>query len=347
MAGLAAGYRHVRLGPLAVRVRPRAVGVGLGLLLLLLATAAFALARGSLVLPTREVIAVLLGQDAPKAALHIVADVRLPRVLLALLAGGMLGLAGATMQSLTRNGLADPGLIGVKEGASIGVLAVLFLAPHVDPALRPLAGLAGGLVTALIVCALARDLSGLRFILLGIGMSWLLSAGLLVFLTTADVNDVETALVWLAGSLHGAAWPTLPGAALWGGGGLAVLAATARGADALLLGRGAAIGLGVRPGMLDAVRLAAAVLMTAAAVSAVGNLGFVGLMAPHAARLLLGGGQAGLLAGSALVGALMVLAADTLGRLAFAPLQIPAGIVMAVCGVPVFLFMLWLRRDRL
>ncbi|WP_332122609.1 iron chelate uptake ABC transporter family permease subunit, partial [Azorhizobium caulinodans] len=102
-----------------------------------------------------------------------------------------------------------------------------------------------------------------------------------------------------------------------------------------------------RPGMLDAVRLAAAVLMTAAAVSAVGNLGFVGLMAPHAARLLLGGGQAGLLAGSALVGALMVLAADTLGRLAFAPLQIPAGIVMAVCGVPVFLFMLWLRRDRL
>ncbi len=342
-----AGYRRITFGPLAFRLRLRPVVICLALAGAIAAGAAWALLHGTLDIPPRAALAALTGGEASREVLHVIAEVRLPRVLMAILVGAMLGLAGAAMQTLTRNGLADPGLIGVKEGASIGVLLVIFGAPALGIAWRPVAGLAGGLSAALLVCALARDLSGLRFLLVGIGLSWLLSAVLLIFLTTADINDVETALLWLAGSLHNAAWPALPAAAFWGGVGALVLFSTARQADAALLGDAAARGLGVRLKGLNGLRLAASALMTAAAVSCVGSLGFVGLMAPHMARLMVGGGQGALLAGSALCGAFLVLAADTFGRLAFAPLQIPAGIVMAVFGVPVFLLLLWHRRDRL
>lgn len=342
-----AGYRRTTLGPLAFRVRLRPLVICLALAGAMLAGALWALMHGSLHIPTGAAIAALTGGEASREVLHIIMEVRLPRVLMAMLIGAMLGLAGAAMQTLTRNGLADPGLIGVKEGASIGVLLVIFGAPGLSLGWRPVAGLAGGLSAALLVCALARDLSGLRFVLVGIGLSWLLSAVLLIFLTTADINDVETALLWLAGSLHNAAWPMLPVAALWGAVGALTLAATARQADAALLGDAAARGLGVWLKGLNGLRLASSALMTAAAVSCVGSLGFVGLMAPHMARLMVGGGQGALLTGSALCGGFLVLAADTFGRLAFAPLQIPAGIVMAVFGVPVFLLLLWHRRDRL
>ncbi|MFS8039010.1 FecCD family ABC transporter permease [Xanthobacter sp. AM11] len=346
-AAHAAGHRRFALGPLSIRLRPRVAVFGAVLAAAILGTGLFALASGSLPLSLRDVLAALVRAPVAPEVMQVVAGIRLPRVLLAVLAGAMLGLSGAAMQALTRNGLADPGLIGVKEGASVAVLVLILAFPAVDVAARAPAGMAGGLAVALGVAALARDVSGVRFVLVGIGVSWLLSAALLVFLTTADVDDVETALVWLAGSLHGADWPLVPVAAFWGALGAGTLFLTARAADAALLGDGAARGLGVRLKLLGALTLAAPVLMTAAAVSCVGSLGFVGLMAPHMARLLLGGGQAAVLGASALFGGFMVLAADTAGRLLFAPLQIPAGIVMCVVGVPFFLFILWRRRDRL
>ncbi len=118
-------------------------------------------------------------------------------------------------------------------------------------------------------------------------------------------------------------------------------------ADVALLGDRTAIGLGVRLQQLTVLRFFAPVLLTSASVSCVGSLGFVGLMAPHMARFVLRGGQVSLLCGSALIGALLVLATDTLGRLAFAPLQIPAGIVIALVGCPFFVVLLWRRRDAL
>ena len=342
-----AGYRRIAVGPLALRFRPRAAGIGLALLLALMTAGLFALASGSLPVTLPEVFSALTRSGARAEVAHVVGEIRLPRVIMAILAGVALGLSGAAMQALTRNGLADPGLIGVKEGASIAVLALILGFPGVDAAWRPAAGMAGGLTVALLVTALARDLSGVRFVLVGIGVSWLLAAGMLVFITTADINDVETALVWLAGSLHAADRALIPALAFWSGLGALALIATSRGADAALLGDGIAKGLGVRLRTMKALGLAAPVLMTAAAVSCVGSLGFVGLMAPHMARFLVGGGQAAVLTASALLGAVLVLAADTAGRLLFAPLQIPAGVVMTLAGVPVFLLLLWQRRDRL
>ncbi|MFT4190884.1 MAG: iron ABC transporter permease [Comamonas sp.] len=274
-------------------------------------------------------------------------DFRLPRILAALLVGAMLGLAGAALQTLARNELADPGLVGVKEGAAVAVIAVALLAPQLASGWRTAAGLAGGLAVALLVAALSRDLTRVRFILVGIGVSWLLHAAIAIFTTTADLQDVQTALIWMAGSLHAASWPTLAATAPWAAVGLLLLLASSRAADVASLGPGVAAGLGVNLRRLHALRLLAACLLTAAAVAAVGSLGFVGLVAPHLSRLSLGGRQLALLAGSGLYGAALVLAADSIGRLAFAPLQIPAGIVMAIIGVPVLLALLWRRRDQL
>ncbi|PLN72032.1 iron ABC transporter permease, partial [Klebsiella quasipneumoniae] len=158
---------------------------------------------------------------------------------------------------------------------------------------------------------------------------------------------VQTAMIWLAGSLQAATWPLLAVAFCWALPGAIILFCTARAADAALLGDRTAIGLGVRLQQLTLLRFFAPELLTSASVSCVGSLGFVGLMAPHMARFVLRGGQVSLLSGSALIGALLVLVTDTLGRLAFAPLQIPAGIVIALVGCPFFVVLLWRRRDAL
>lgn len=342
------GLRTFRVGRFSRLWRPQTACWGVALVAMALGLLLSGLMQGSLPVPVSAIGRALFTPDALSAEQeYVVWDIRLPRLLMALLCGGMLGMAGAAMQSITRNGLADPGLLGVKEGSSVAVLALILLFPALGVAWRPLVGMAGGLLAALIVLLLARDFSRPRFILLGIGVSWTFAAGIGVFMTTADVRDVQTALVWMAGSLHAATWPLLLVACGWALPAALILFLTARASDVALLGNAAAVGLGVRLGWLMRVRFIAPVLLTAACVSCAGSIGFVGLIAPHMARFLLRGGQVALLSGSALLGALLVLVADTLGRLAFAPLQIPAGIVISLIGGPFFLLLLWQRRDRL
>ncbi len=362
-----AGFRPLAFASRHLLLRPAALKIAASIVLTLLALGLYSLSRGSYPLPASTLARALLApQEMGEQPRFILFDIRLPRILMALLCGAMLGLAGAAMQSITRNGLADPGLIGVKEGASITrngladpgligvkegasivVLALVLFFPAVGLVWRPLAGMVGGIAVALLVLTLARDCSRPRFILIGIGVSWTLAAAVGIFMTTADVRDVQTAMIWLAGSLQAATWPLLAVAFCWALPGAIILFCTARAADVALLGDRTAIGLGVRLQQLTVLRFFAPVLLTSASVSCVGSLGFVGLMAPHMARFVLRGGQVSLLCGSALIGALLVLATDTLGRLAFAPLQIPAGIVIALVGCPFFVVLLWRRRDAL
>lgn len=343
-----AGFRPLVLFGRRILLRPAALKTAALLAAVLAGLALCGVLLGTVSVPAAAIIHALTdGGALSDRQWLIVGELRLPRVLMATLCGAMLGMAGAAMQSIARNGLADPGLIGVKEGASIAVLILVLFFPAVGAAWRPLAGLAGGAGVTLVVVTLAGDLSRPRFILIGIGISWLLAAAIGIFMTTADVRDVQTALMWLAGSLQAASWPLLAIALAWALPAAAVLLLTARAADIALLGAHTAAGLGVRLVRLTWVRLFATVLLTSASVSCVGGLGFVGLIAPHISRLVLRGGQTALLCGSGLTGALLVLAADNLGRLLFAPLQIPAGIVIAFAGGPFFLFLLWRRRDAL
>lgn len=344
---LRAGLYPLRLGLFSALVRPRALVWLAVLLALALTLGLFGLTQGTFALPSSSLGQALFHPDSLSAeARYIVQDIRLPRLLMGLLCGAMLGMAGAAMQSLTRNGLADPGLIGVKEGCSVAVLLLIFQFPAVGFVWRPVAGITGGLLTALLVVVLARDISRPRFILTGIGVSWAFAAGMGVFMTTADIRDVQTAMLWLAGSLHAANWKLLGVAAGWALPAFILLLCTCRAADVALLGNPTARGLGVRPARLAMLQVLAPVLLTAACVSCVGSIGFVGLIAPHMARFLLHGGQASVLSGSAVLGALLVLVADSIGRLAFLPLQLPAGIVISLIGGPFFLALLWQRRDR-
>ena len=343
-----AGFRPLTLGPWRVLLRPRLLKISALLAVMIALLLLYGVTRGSLPIPTSDIgRALFYPQSLNAQQLYIVRDIRLPRLLMAIFCGGMLGLAGAAMQSMTRNGLADPGLIGVKEGTSVVVLTLILVFPSLSLAWRPLVGMVGGVLVALLVIVLARDLSRPRFILIGIGVSWALSAAMGLFVTTADIRDVQTAMTWLAGSLHAATWPLLAVAVAWALPAVVILYLTARAADVAMLGNSVASSLGVRLSRLTLLRFFAPVLLTAASVSCVGSLGFVGLMAPHMARFLLRGGQVALLSGSALIGALLVLLTDTLGRLAFAPLQIPARIIISLIGCPFFILLLWRRRDAL
>lgn len=343
-----AGFRPLVFGPWRLLLSPRRVKIAAVLVSLILLLLVYSVTRGTLAIPTSAIgRALFYPQSLSAQQVYIVRDIRLPRMLMAIFCGGMLGLAGAAMQSITRNGLADPGLIGVKEGTSMVVLTLILVFPSLSLVWRPMAGMLGGVLVALLVIVLARDLSRPRFILIGIGVSWTLAAAMTLFVTTADIRDVQTAMTWLAGSLHAATWPLLAVAVAWALPAVVILYLTARAADVALLGNQMASGLGVRLSRLTLLRFFAPVLLTAASVSCVGSLGFVGLMAPHMARFVLRGGQVALLSGSALIGALLVLLTDTVGRLAFAPLQIPAGIIISLIGCPFFILLLWRRRDAL
>lgn len=341
------GYRRLVLGEGFWLIRPRQLfcfsALAAGLVLL----AVTGLALGSSVIAPRELAEIMVrGGASDPFHIFVLTELRLPRILLALLVGAMLGMAGAVMQEIARNGLADPGLIGVNEGASVTILALALLYPVLDAGWRPMAGLAGGLAVAGVVVSLARSTSGLRFVLIGTGVGWFLSSAISLFLTMGRITDVENALVWLSGSLHAASWRDLAIAAPWALAGGSLLALTSRAGDAFALGS-VAVGLGVRLRQTVALRLFGAVLLSAASTSVVGSLGFVGLIAPHFARLVIGASQLPLLIGSALGGAMLVLGADMAGRTLFAPVQLPAGVMMAIIGVPFFLFILWLRRNEL
>lgn len=342
------GYWFMRLGRIGGIMRPKVL-LKTALVLALLVGAALCLVPAGLFDISGERVwrTFLDPASASREEALIVWTLRVPRILMALLIGAMLGVAGASMQSVTRNGLADPGLIGVTEGATVVVLAMVVFFPGVATEWRPVLAMAGSIAVSALVMVIARNLSSVRFVLIGIGVSWFLTAGISFFMTTARITEAQQMLVWLTGSLGMASWSALFVALPWFLIGVVLSLLTARAGDAAQLGPQAARGLGVRVNMLSLAQVAAPVMLTAASVSAVGNLGFVGLIAPHIARFVIGPNQAPLIWGSAVFGACLVLIGDSVGRLAFAPLQIPAGIVMAVLGVPFFLILLWQRRDAL
>lgn len=316
----------------------------------LLAIIGISAANGSYPVAMGDVLAVLAGGSVAEAPAElIVEEFRLPRAFAAALAGVLFAVSGTCLQAVTRNPLADPSLVGVSQGAGVCVLVVLISWPGSPGGLVPLAALLGGISVAGLMYTLAGREGGstIRFILTGIGIGAFLGAFSSLLITYGDVEQVMTAMVWLAGSVHAAGWSEVIMLAGWVALVLPVMLATSRRLNAILLGEDTAAGLGVPVRRALVITVAAAVAAAAGGVSAVGTLGFVGLVAPHVARLLVGERQGILLVTSALVGALLVSTADLVGRLAFAPVQIPAGIVTALIGVPYFCALLWQRRHTL
>ncbi|MEM8623692.1 MAG: iron ABC transporter permease [Pseudomonadota bacterium] len=320
----------------------------LGLLVAALALAGLAL--GPVEIPPPRVIAALFGGGTP-AESAIVWQIRLPRVLLGLATGAALALAGAALQGVLRNPLADPGLIGVTGGASLGAVATIVLGGFVAgalpaglrPFLLPVAAFFGAALVISFVFALARrggETSVATLILAGVAVNAIAGAAIGAMVYVSDDTQLRDLTFWTMGALGGAGWTLVFAAGALAVAALPVLLARARDLDLFQLGERAAFhaGLDVERSKL-AIGLATAVAV-GAVTAAAGPIGFIGLVAPHLARLALGPRHAILLPASALMGMALILAADLGVRLAVPPAEPPIGLATSLIGGPFFLWLL-------
>lgn len=315
---------------------------GLAVVTVLLFGAALMFGTKTLALP--DVLRALTGQTVPGVSFAVV-ELRLPRAVGALLAGAAFGLGGMLFQTLLRNVLASPDVIGVSAGSSAAAItAISFFGA--SGLMVAGAAVAGGLATALLIWALAhrRGLSGLRFVLVGIGVAAALQAVISYVLTRSDVKAAEQATVWMAGSLSRSLWdqlaPTAPVLAVL----LMVALLAARTLPVLRLGDDSATALGARPQRSRILLILCAVLLIAVATSLTGPISFVAFLAgPIALRLVRR--DAALPLVSALLGAIIVLAGDAAGQHAF-PITLPVGVLTGAIGAPFLLWLLMRGRTR-
>jgi iron complex transport system permease protein len=276
-----------------------------------------------------------------------VLDTRVPRVVAAFAAGTALALAGATIQAVCRNPLAEPAVVGVAQGAGVGVVLLITLVPLAGAWAMAGAGLLGALTATLLVLGVTVARGGLstdRLLLVGVGVSAGALAVITLLIVLTDPWNETKALTWLAGSTYGRTFqhllPVLTCLAVV----FPLLVGNRRRLDLLALDDDTPQVLGVRLAPARLLLLGTAAALTATAVTAVGLIGFVGLVAPHAARALVGGRHARVLPVAALLGAVLVSLGDTVGRTVLAPAQLPAGLLTAVIGAPYFVWLLWRSR---
>ena len=277
----------------------------------------------------------------------IVWDYRLSRALLAASCGAALALSGAILQALLRNPLAEPYVLGISAGASTGAVAVMILGFGYGVLTLPAGAFLGAVLAFVLVSALAAGAGGGldRIILAGVAGSQLFNALTSYIVTTsANAEQARGVMFWLLGSLAGVRWPDVYLAAPVALAGFAVAMFHARALDAFTFGVDAAAALGIAVNRVRMVLLAATALMTAAMVSIVGSIGFVGLVIPHAARFLVGPAHGRLLPASALIGAIFMVTADIVSRIIVPQQILPIGVVTALFGAPAFAIILYKAR---
>lgn len=299
-------------------------------------------AKGSVEIPLAEIAAALSGGGA---GLHeqILMNIRLPRTLVAALVGINLAVSGAILQAIMKNPLADPHIIGISSGAGLMGILVLLVLPEMSWLVTP-AAFAGAMGAAMLIYLLAwkNGIRPIRIILSGVAVSAFLGAGISALMIFYS-DRVHNALMWMVGGLSARSWPHVEMLWPYTAAGLLLALLAARHLNILQLGDDLARGLGLSVERTRLFLTAVAALLAASAVSVVGLLGFVGLIVPHAARLLIGSDYCYLLPASALLGVAVMTFSDTFARTAFSPVELPVGIIMAALGAPFFLFLL--RRE--
>lgn len=298
--------------------------------------------KGSVNVPLNEIIAAMTGGSA---GMHqqIIMNIRLPRTIVAGLVGVNLALSGAILQAVMKNPLADPHIIGISAGAGIMGIFIMLLFPDLSWLITP-AAFAGAMGAAILIYILAWEngIQPIRIILAGVAVSAFLGAGISALMIIYS-DRVHSALMWMVGGLSARSWPQVMIIWPYTLAGMIFTLLAARHLNILQLGDELAKGLGLRVERTRLILTAAAALLAASAVSVVGLLGFVGLIIPHAARLMIGSDYRYLLPATIFLGAATVMLSDTFARVAFAPVELPVGIIMAAIGAPFFLFLL--RRE--
>ena len=317
----------------------RVSSVMLVLLILLGLCSVLSLAVGSAGYSIQEILKALFSQeDSPVKT--IVLNLRLPRIILAILIGSSLSAAGALLQSVMRNPLADPGTIGVSAGAGTAATTILLIFPQLSASV-PLFAFGGAALACVLIYTMAwkGGVDPTRIILSGVAINSVLGAyNSLLQLMNSD--SLEGVLAFMNGGLSGRGWHQVQIAACYASVGLVMAFLCIKSANALQLGEEMAKSLGVKVSLNRVLLSAVAAFLAAATVSVAGMIGFVGLVVPHIARLLVGSDYKVMMPVSVVLGAVVLLAADTVGRTVVPGMEIPVGIVMAVCGGPFFLYLL-------
>ncbi|WP_371874877.1 FecCD family ABC transporter permease [Caldalkalibacillus thermarum] len=295
-----------------------------------------------------DVIKTLAGFGTEKEQL-VLFEFRLPRVVIALLIGAGLAVSGAILQGVSQNGLADPGILGINAGAGCAVVLFIFFFQGSAASLSqfsifviPFFALLGAFLAALLIYVLAwkKGVAPVRLILVGIGINAAFSAALIIFQLKMTPHDFMQAAIWLAGSIWGTSWSYVWAVLPWIVLLIPFAVYKARYLNVLNLGDQVATGLGVTVEKERGILLFLAVALAGACVAFGGGIAFLGLVAPHLARRLVGPKHEVLIPASALMGALLLLTADTIGRHLLAPSEIPVGLVVSILGAPYFIYLL-------
>ncbi len=307
---------------------------------------------GSVPVAPRDVLRALLGRgvQTDDPVVTVIRQIRLPRAILAGIVGTCLSLAGLGFQAISRNPLADPTVLGVSSGASFGVTMAVLLGlagPFANPAVVMLFAFGGALLAAVSVYAIARvdgRLPITTLLLSGVVVGLFFNACVMLATALLASAELQGVVFWLMGNLGPARVRTLAVLALALLIGAVVLTRQAARLNLLALGEEQALQLGVETERVKRLVFVAASLVTGAAVSAAGSIGFVGLIVPHAARLLLGPDNRRLVPATALLGAAFLMLADLVARTVAAPSELPVGVITAFCGAPLFVYLLRTRR---
>ncbi len=328
------------------------------LLLLLFFTFLLSLGAGSMHYTIREILSAITpkflapqsGEKVSNTTRIIIIDLRLSRSVLAAVVGAALALSGAAFQGLFRNPLADPFIIGASSGAALGAalaIALKVVIPVVGLSTVPAAAFVGSVLSVLLVYTLSTAGTGrpptVSLLLAGTALSSLISSVVSFIMVVRD-SDLHQIFFWLLGGFGGSNWQHLISILPYVIPGFFMLFLLARPLDILAFGEDSAQTMGVSIGLTRALAVAAASLTTAAAVAVSGIIGFIGLLAPHAARLIFGPSHRVLMPAAALIGAVLLVLADILARTVLSPVELPVGILTSILGAPFFLFLL--RRKK-
>ncbi|ENQ3108056.1 iron complex transport system permease protein [Bacillus sp. 491mf] len=308
--------------------------------ILLIALSLLSLRLGAVPTPLAEIIEGLMRGEG------VVLKYRLPRLIIAILVGVNMALSGSILQSVTRNPLAAPDIIGVSAGGGLAAVIMLLMFPSVPAIMLPIAAFAGAMIASLLVYVLSYQKGGVepeRLALCGVAISTGLQA-LITFIIVKFAVDSSQALVWLKGSLYARSWEHVDMLWPWTIIGAAITFISYKQINLLLLNEETVKGLGMRINVVRLVLIGVAVALAASSVAVAGTISFVGLVIPHAARLLVGSDSRLFLPISALLGALLVTGADMVGRIIIPPIEIPAGIITALIGAPYFIYLLVIRK---
>ncbi|GAX89979.1 FecCD family ABC transporter permease [Effusibacillus lacus] len=333
--------------PVSFLLDKKTAVITITLLILTMISLVVSTGLGSMKIHPLEVIKVLVGSGAEQYTV-VVQSFRLPRNVIAILVGAALAVAGAILQGVFRNPLASPDIIGITGGASVAAIIFITQFEKASIHLLPVAAFLGAATVAVLIYILAwkRGVTPLRLVLIGVGMDFAMHGLTTLFLVISHIHLTSKAKIWLTGTLYGTTWNNVSIMLLWM---LVLIPLTfvfGRNVNVQQLGDEIATGVGSELQRHRVILLTISVALAGSAIAFGGNIAFVGLLAPHIARKLVGSAFGGLLPVSALIGALMVMLADLVARTAFAPMDVPVGIFTSAIGAPFFIYLLYKNQNR-